>query len=113
MNVFLHDFDVDFIIEMNHIPLIVPVDCNMKVDVMEISDMSIEISVLIDDVIECDLQFRLNLAHVVNGAHHKLIKMSVNQELRFSTKLNLHDCPYLFKYILRKLQSLTQFKDSL
>jgi hypothetical protein len=68
-NVLFHNFDVNLIVEMDDILLICVVNVDLEVDILIVSDKTVQVGVFIDDIVEGYLKFRLNLANIVNCAH--------------------------------------------
>lgn len=83
-NILFHDFDVDFVVEVDDVFMLSMSDKHFQVDITCISLKSVDILVNIDDVVESNLHRRLDLTDPIYGAHDQLVKMSVYKELWLS-----------------------------
>jgi len=83
-NVLFHDLDVDVVVEVYDVFLLVALDVDLQVNLLEVSQVSVQVWKFVYYVVESYLKIRLYLANIVNGTHDKLVQMSVNHQLGFS-----------------------------
>ena len=80
----LHGFDIDIVIEVDYVLAIVVFNEDLHVDTKNGFGALELFRVLVDDLVELDLQFRLNLAYSIDRTHYHLIQQPIYHKLRFT-----------------------------
>ena len=95
LNVLLHHLNEDLIVKVNDVLLFSIFKSDLQVNALDTSLVLVleNVSILVDHIIEGNLQLWLNFTDAIDGAHNKLVQVSVNEELRFHGKLVLLDRP--------------------
>lgn len=108
-DIFLHDFDVDVVIEVNDVFLLSIAVVYVHVYVKCAPLVLKHLGVFANDVVELNLQAGLHFTNAIDGTHNHLVKHSVDQEMWLSGKLYFHDSPDLFDDLFFKFEALTEF----
>jgi hypothetical protein len=70
LNILFHYLDIDFIVEVNDVFLFTVFESNLQIHILNTPLVLEYVSVLVDDIVEGDLQLRLDLANTVDSTHY-------------------------------------------